>query len=287
MPRHERYPYPFGLAAHEADENRLVLITSADRRSGHWVNKMTCLSGAAIAFATFLMVLHTVFDFRTMQPITASTVFQLFLLFAATPPFLALAYYFHRKEKTCDGGPFMTFYRQKGIVVIDRVLWVRRREFRFRDLEAFYGRGGPGPFGTTRGTLNVFAYDETTNGRLRGGFNIIAGPTENLTQATLLWSLLCQYMNPAEPLPNIPEFWQAKLDTAYRTEEEAEFQAAFEHLHHEYAVALRRFGVDQPDLGIPPHLDPVHPRYPGPRGVEHYRRTLAASREARPHSETS
>lgn len=266
LPKDLRLQYPYTLWAVEGDADKLVVTTGTDRASNYGAGAMVLYTLAGMAFLAVLMVAVKGGTFRETAP---------FLLLAVT--FLCGGWYCGRKARSCDGGPYMTFDRANGLVHIDPVLWRAARTYRFRDLEAYFVRGGPNQFGLTRGYVHVYPYDERTN-RAGRGFVLLCGPVRCYEDAVALWATLCQYMDRRRPLPNLPPLWEALLAQRGWVDE-ADRQHQFDRIVHEYAVRMRRLGIRE-DLGVDPHLDPLSNLYRGPRSRAEYAAELAARSEA-------
>jgi hypothetical protein len=185
----------------------------------------------------------------------------------------ALGYHYQRKEDKEEYPPSFVFDRARGVVVVPQLGKFPGGEYPFEDVEGYSVRSASNQFGLQDYFLRLVIYEPSSEEEVYA-FYLWAGPIQSYEQALAHWSRLCQYMNKSEPLPNIPQLWEAMADQLIRHRGwwgRAGREAAMDEVTHAFAQTMRSEAVSE-DLGVEPHVDPTNRDYEGPRSYEYYRR---------------
>ena len=252
LPKTPYIAYTLPLYIPYVDDKEL-LVGVGDKSSDYWANKMLAWTFSIGTSVIAILIIH---------PSRTTTEYIVFWTIPIL--LLALGFYYNHKEKTCEPGPFTVFDREKGIVTVPKRWWFPERVFTFNELEAYMVGLGPTRFGAAHYAMNLFPYDpETGEARKSKGMSVMIGPIRSLEDAETQWRFLNRYMDTTQPLPNVPELWNAIMTQWEADHPDAthkEWEQAFITLRHEWAVTMRNAGETQ-DLGLDPLIDPASPKY--------------------------
>ena len=271
MPKDYRGRNPWPSSATIADEQRMEFISGGGEKFRHSVNKGTAyiVGGGAVVFCLAVSWIA----FSSTETLPLDDILVLFGLWIVPAALFALGYHYQRKEDKEEYPPGFIFDRERGTVSVPKLDNLPGGTYPFSDVEGYFLKSPANQFGLRQHYLQLVIHAPGSETPLMG-FILWAGPVLGYEQALAHWSRLCQYMNKAEPLPNIPQLWEAmaeRLISERGWQGRAGREAAIDEISHAFAKEMRAQDVKE-GLGVEPHVDPASPQYEGPRSYDYYRR---------------
>jgi hypothetical protein len=270
MPKDYRGRNPWPSSATFADEQRMEFMSGGGKKLSYSSLKLTYYTfGGGGVFFCLVSTWAAVSSYHNQSLVDWIALIGVWLVAFSL---FAIGYHYQRKEDQEEYPPSFIFDREKGTVTVPQFAKLPGGEFPFEDVEGYFLKSPANQFGLQTHFLQLVVHAPGGEQPLMS-FILWAGPILGYEQALAHWSRLCQYMNKAEPLPNIPQLWEAMADrliTDRGWQGRAGREAAMDEIAHAFAQEMRAQEVKE-GLGVDPHVDPASPEYEGPRSYEHYR----------------
>jgi len=147
------------------------------------------------------------------------------------------------------------FMRDEGVLIYPK----RKKDIviSFDTITANFSRG-PTWVGIARKYMDYEAMDQT--GTKRSGIFML-GRIPDRNAAESIWCMICQYMDTDRPLPSCPDLWNTKVEVEYGQLDEPGQLMKWTHMVHDWAVAVRGHGYQEPLYFIDADLDPLSRQY--------------------------